>query len=162
MIEMPDFGRIFDVAACFFSSFCYLLEDSQVIHFLNDVYTKISKKGFLYFEFWNTLALKPGLSHTFDTSEGDLRLIRTNSSSVDYQTNIVTMPMHHLIIKGGQIVDEFTETHKLRTYTASHLVSIINRTKWKVYEIFCKNYTLAKNERSLLPDELRYYAILTK
>lgn len=159
MANELDIDEKFDAGAAFFSSFCYLLEDEEVISFLNYMREIIEESGFLYFEFWNILALKPGMMSYYEVEMEDLRLLRLNTSSLDLETGVAFMPMKHIISRNDKIIDEFVEDHYLRCYTIPQLKTLINQTKWKVQEIYAydENFSRTKPGR----DDFRYYAVLT-
>lgn len=152
----------FDAAASFFSSFCYLLSDQDVLTFLNNAYSMINPGGFLMFEFWNSFAIKPDSQHFLIIDEEEETIYRFNKTFFDMQTGIATMPMSHLIIKDDKVVSEFTETHNLRTYTIPLLKSLINQTKWQLYDIYSNYYNLPEKEKQPKLSDFRLYAVLKK
>jgi SAM-dependent methyltransferase len=152
----------FDAAGAFFSGFCYLLTDEQVKKFLINMDKLISSGGILYFEFWNSSAIRPNLKSHLTREKGNLKLIRYNTIEFDIETGIATMPMHHLVTKNKEVVAEFTEVHKLRTYTIPHLKALIKQTPWKIKEIYSGYYLNGEEKRKPKNTEFRFYAVLTR
>ncbi|MHA1989462.1 MAG: class I SAM-dependent DNA methyltransferase [Candidatus Hodarchaeales archaeon] len=162
--DMSEFfiDEKFDAAGAFFSGFCYLLTDEQVIRFLINMEKLINSRGILFFEFWNSHAIKPNLKSHLIREEGDLKLLRYNTIEFDVETGIATMPMHHLVTKNKEVIADFTEVHKLRTYTIPHLKALIKQTPWKIKEIYSGYYLDGKEKRKPKNSEFRFYALLTK
>ncbi|MCY3414430.1 MAG: class I SAM-dependent methyltransferase [Candidatus Heimdallarchaeota archaeon] len=158
--DMSEFVRenAFDAAAAFFSGFCYLRQDQEVIQFLNNMRKSIKAGGFLYFEFWNILALHHNSKHFDEIKDGDNKLLRYHITTLDLTTGLAYMPMKHVIFEGNTVVEEFTEEHYLRCYTIPQLRSLIDQTEWKIKEI----YALGEGSVHVKPtkDELRYFAVL--
>lgn len=162
--NMVDFKiqEQFDAAGSFFSPFCYLLTDNEVISFLENAYSMVKPGGVLFFEFWNCHAVKPDLQSYLIAEEGDLTVYRFNKSFYDIKTGIITMPMSHIVIKDKTVISEFTETHKLRTYTIPHLRTLVEQTNWRLTDIYAKYYNLPDNEKEPTINDFRLYAILKK
>jgi SAM-dependent methyltransferase len=162
--DMSEFAieEKFDAAGAFFSGFCYLLTDEQVKRFLMNMEKLINPGGILYFEFWNSNAIKPDIKSHLTREEGDLKLLRYNTIEFDIETGIATMPMHHLVTKNKEVIADFTEVHKLRTYTIPHLKALIKQTSWKVKEIYSGYYLNGEEKRKPKNSEFRFYAVLTK
>ena len=162
--NMVDFkiSEQFDAAGSFFSPFCYLLTDKEVLAFLENAYTMVKSGGILFFEFWNSYAVKPDLQSFLVAKEGGLTVYRFNNSFFDIKTGIITMPMSHIVIKDREVISEFTETHKLRTYTIAHLTTLIAQSKWKIVDVYAKYYNLPQTEKEPKLDDFRLYAVLRK
>ena len=161
---MVDFitSEQFDAAGSFFSPFCYLLTNQEVISFLENAYSMIRPVGILYFEFWNSYAVKPDLQSYLVAKDKDITINRFNRSYFDMKTGILKNPMNHLIIKDKQVISEFTETHKLRTYTIPQLTTLIAQTRWNLVDIYSNYYNLPPNEKEPKIENFRLYVVLKK
>jgi ubiquinone/menaquinone biosynthesis C-methylase UbiE len=159
MSALPELPDTYSLGTSFFGSFCYLQTDSEVLSFLNRSYDLIMEGGILFFEFWNSMALKPGSRHFHEGQKGDVRVLRFSESKFYTETGIVEIPMRHLVYEKSNVIDEFTEVHKLKTYTIPYLKQLINQTNWKIQGIYS-----IKDEKLVDPtyDDLRYHAVLIK
>ncbi|MFX0207740.1 MAG: class I SAM-dependent DNA methyltransferase [Candidatus Hodarchaeota archaeon] len=151
----------FDAAAVFFGGFGYLLTDMEVIQFLNNLHRLVKPDGFLFFEFWHTLGIKPNTSHYNIAKEEKTQIIRVNTTQFDIMTGIATMPMKHFVFHDKILTDEFTETHQIRTYTIPQLKSLVQQSPWKSSHII-GNYSEYKEERKPKWDDFRLFAILIR
>ena len=159
MSVYQDFGETFEVGAAFFGGFCYLLDDEKVISFLKNCEKWIDENGFLFLEFWNTVGIRDGSKHFFETEEDGIKLLRYNENTIDVKTGIASMLMYHKIIDNGKLVADFCEDHRLKTYTIPYFASLVKHTNWKIHRI-CS----LKDGEIVAPilNDLRYYAILTR
>lgn len=159
MGNLPDIGKEYEVGASFFGSFCYLLEEKQIISFLNRSWNMIKKGGFLFLEIWNSLGVQDKSKHFFEFEDGDMKLLRFNHTLMDPKTAIAEMPMRYIIIKNSVVLADFTELHHLKTYTIPYFKSIVSLSKWKLHDIYSW-----KDPDRVEPqlNDLRYYVILKK
>lgn len=155
-----ELDKQFDAAAIFFGGFGYLLIDEEIIQFFNNVHRLVKPDGFLFFEFWHTLGVRPNSSHYTIAQEKNLKIIRVNTTEFDIKTGIATMPMQHFVSREKQLVEEFTETHQLRTYTIPHLKSLIRQSPWMLTHLYSGNFSDDRETRTPKWDDFRLFAVL--
>jgi SAM-dependent methyltransferase len=120
----------FDAAVVMFGGFGYLIENEDVDRFLNSVGKSIPN-GLLVFEFWQNSAIFPAgasaLGHRdWDREEDEqnhLLVIRLNTSKYDAQTNLLSVNFDFYVVDANSklLVDNFSETHVVRTYSISEV-----------------------------------------
>ncbi|MFX0066015.1 MAG: class I SAM-dependent methyltransferase [Candidatus Hermodarchaeota archaeon] len=155
-----ELDQQFDAAAIFFGGFGYLLADEEIIQFFNNVHRLVKPDGFLFFEFWHTLGVKPNSSHYTIGQEKNLKIIRVSTSEFDITTGIVTIPMQHFVVRDKQLVEEFIEAHRLRTYTIPHLKSLIHQSPWNITHLYSGNFSDDTEKRTPKWDDFRLFAVL--
>ncbi len=134
----------YDVAVVLFGGFGYLLEQSEVGEFLTSVRKQLNTGGLLIFEFWQNSAILPAATRpsgqkTWDKVEDSKRsIIRLNMSKYDAHTNIltVTFDFYVLDIKTKKLVDSFSETHLVKTYTVSHVQELLERSNFRALAFY--------------------------
>ncbi|MHA2364654.1 MAG: class I SAM-dependent methyltransferase [Candidatus Hodarchaeales archaeon] len=158
MLELQLSSR-FDVGTIFFGGFGYLLTDKKVIQLLNITRNLISPGGFFFFEFFHTLGVKPDTDHNLIVENGKTKIIRFNLSKFNIGTGIITFPMKHYIIKESMLIDEFTETHQIRTYTIPLLTSLVNQSSWDSIDVY-RSIDANIADRKPQWEDFRLYAVL--
>lgn len=116
--DMLDFAmdRQYDVILCLFNSIAYLKTQANLNQAISNMAHHLKPGGLIIIEPW----LKPEdfivRNATFDTAhtKGDLAAARMAITSVN--DNVTTLRLHHMV-RTGQTVEHFVETHELATYT---------------------------------------------
>jgi len=129
----------FDVATVLFGGFGYLHQDADVDRFLAGTFKQMNRNGLLAFEFWQNSAIRPAATRpngerSWENLEDHGRtIIRLNSSKYDAQTNLhnTTFELYVLDRKRNRLLDNFSETHVVKTYTISQIRDILTRNKFK-------------------------------
>jgi SAM-dependent methyltransferase len=143
----------YDVATVLFGGFGHLLGQDEVGLFLASLAKHLSPDGLLVFEFWQDSAILPSAtgplgSRSWDRAEDDDRLIvRLNMSKYDAQTNILDIKFDFYILntQDKRLVDSFSETHLVRTYSMSQIREILERNRFKPLAFYDGN--LGKSEK---------------
>jgi len=122
-----------DVATVLFGGFGYLEKEEDIGLFFGSVSNHLNRRGLLMFEFWqNSAVLPPATSKsgmkTWDQTEtGDRLIVQLNLSRYDPHSNILAVKFDFYIIdrKKKELVDEFSETHRVRTYSISQMRGLL-------------------------------------
>lgn len=125
----------YDAVTVLFGGFGYLTDYKDVEKFLQGARSHLNPGGLLVFEFWQNSAINPAATgpsgHTsVDRVEHNGKLIiRVHLSKYDPITNIHNVKFDHYILdtKGKKLLDTFSETHLLKTYTISHIRELLER-----------------------------------
>jgi ubiquinone/menaquinone biosynthesis C-methylase UbiE len=147
----------FDVATVLFGGFGYLLETRDVESFLASVKRHLSPGGLLIFEFWQNSAVHPAASRPsghqswLRIEDGNRLVIRLDTSKYNAQTNILNGEYDHYILdtNGRKLVDNFSETHHLKTYAISNIRELLERSKFKVLAFYDADLSGANNDEVL-------------
>jgi SAM-dependent methyltransferase len=131
-IQLPD---RYDAVTVLFGGFGYLHEYHDVEKFLQEARNHLNWGGLLIFEFWQNSAISPaaitpsGHTSVDRVQDGDRLIIRVHLSKYDAITNIHSVNFDHYIlnIKAKKLLDTFSETHLLKTYTISHIRELLER-----------------------------------
>jgi len=142
----------YDVATALFGGFGYLLGEEEVGLFLASVAKHINNGGLLVFEFWQNSAVLPGATglsgqKSWDRADdGDRLIIRLNLSKYDSQSNILDVKFDFYVMdtKSRMLLDSFSETHLVRTYSISQMRDLLERNKFKPLAFYDGN--LGKTE----------------
>jgi ubiquinone/menaquinone biosynthesis C-methylase UbiE len=132
-IRLPDRH---DAVTVLFGGFGYLHDYQDVEKFLRGARSHLNRGGLLVFEFWqnsgiNAAATSPSGHTSVDRIEdGDKLIIRVHLSKYDPMTNIHNINFDHYILdmKGKKLLDTFSETHLLKTYTISQIRELLKRS----------------------------------
>jgi len=125
----------FDIATVLFGGFGYLEKEVEVGQFFGSVSRRLVRGGLLLFEFWQNSAIAPsatGVSgmKSWDRAETKGRsIVRLNLSKYDPHTNILDVKFDLYILdrKRGVLIDEFSETHRVKTYSISQMSELLGR-----------------------------------
>jgi len=134
----------YDVAVVLFGGFGYLLEQGEVSGFFASVAKQLNTDGLLIFEFWQNSAILPGATRpsgqkTWDRVEdGNGSIIRLNTSKYDAHTNILTVTFDFYVLdtRTKRLVDSFSETHLVKTYSVSHIQELLERSNFKALAFY--------------------------
>lgn len=153
-----DLQERFDVATVLFGGFGYLLEPGDVEKFLRSVKKQLGSGSLLIFEFWQNSAILPASTRstgqtTWDRVEdGNRLIIRLHTSKYNTQTNILNVGFDFYIldVKEKKLVDSFSETHLLKTYTISHVRELLERNRFDALAFY--DGDLGKTRQNELTD----------
>jgi len=123
----------YDAATVLFGGFGYLEKEEDVGLFFGSVSNHLNRRGLLMFEFWQNSAVLPAATgksgmKSWDLSEtGDRLIVRLNLSRYDPHSNVLDVKFDFYIMdrKKKELVDEFSETHRVRTYSISHMRALL-------------------------------------
>lgn len=129
-IELP---RKYDALTVLFGGFGYLLERQDVDAFLSGARRYLNRGGLLVYEFWQNSAVSPAATRpsghlSLDRIEdGDRLILRPIVGKYDAMTNVqtFTIDLYVLDIKRRLLVDDWRETHSVKTYTISQMREIL-------------------------------------
>jgi len=125
----------FDAATVLFGGFGYLMGDSDVGLFFSSVGKHLNGGGLLLFEFWQNSAIAPsaavgsGMKSWDRTETVDRSIVRLNLSKYDPHSNILDVKFDFYILnrRKSELSDEFSETHKVKTYSISQIRELLAR-----------------------------------
>ena len=129
----------FDIAAVLFGGFGYLLEVEDVKKFFSKVRATLRPNATLIFEFWHNAAILPaastpsGLKNYDKVKSGNRFILRLHLSKYDAQTNKLNILFDHYVIdtKWKKLLDSFSETHVVKTYTISEMKHMLEANNFK-------------------------------
>jgi len=134
----------FDVATVLFGGFGYLEKEEDVGQFFVSVGKRLNRHGLLMFEFWQNSAVLPASTgksgmKSWDRAEtDDLKIVRLNLSRYDPHTNVLDVKFDFYITdrKHRKLVDEFSETHKVKTYSISQMRGLLQQNGLKALAFY--------------------------
>jgi SAM-dependent methyltransferase len=143
----------YDIATALFGGFGYMLVEAEVGLFLAGIAKHLTPGGLLVFEFWQNSAIFPAAAspsgqRSWDRAEDDDQLIvRLHFSKYDSQTNILDVRFDFYVLdtKNKMLVDNFSETHLVRTYSISQMRELLERNNFKPLAFYDGN--LGKTEK---------------
>lgn len=129
----------FDIATVLFGGFGYLLERRDLGRFFSGVRNVLRPNGLLLFEFWHNAAILPEATtpsgrKMYDVSvSGSRKIIRLHTSRYDPQSSIDTIlfDMYVVDTKKNRLLDSFSETHSVRTYSIPQMKDLLVENKFK-------------------------------
>jgi len=121
-----DLGRTFDAAVCMFGAFGYLTQKSDAVRCLKAVHRHLRVGGLFVYEFWHTPAVSPRDDWFYKVGPR-YGLVRLGHGRFDVRTRVLSVEYHFFAFSGRRVLDRFSETHALRTYTVSEMRGILSR-----------------------------------
>jgi len=126
-----DLHRQFDAAICMFGGFGYLPSDRAFITHLGSVRRSLAPGGVYVFEFWHRpAALDRHASWVY--RQRPYEIIRLDFSRVDRKRSRIAMEFRFFVLKGGRVVDRFTELHSARLFTMREMRALLPRTGFRL------------------------------
>lgn len=127
--DMADFdlGRTFDAAICMFGAFGYLREEDRVLSCFASLGKHLRRRGMLVYEFWSATGVRPSPHRGWLLTEGRTTIARLDESRYAAETNELSMTFRTFVIRGDRLVDDFVETHVVKTYLVSEMRRLLNR-----------------------------------
>ncbi len=123
-----DLGATFDAAICMFGGFGYLIRDRDVLSCFRSVLRHLRPRGLFVFEFWQSSGTMPSPHKSWLQLRGpEYELIRLDESRFDPRTRLLPGEFRFFVIRGGRVVDRFTEAHPMRTYTVAEMRRLLAR-----------------------------------
>ena len=143
----------YDVTTVLFGGFGYLLGEEDVGLFLAGTGRHLNPGGLVVFEFWQDSAILPaatgpsGMKSWDRAEDSDSLIVRLHLSKYDSQTNILNIKFDFYVLdlKGGRLLDSFSETHLVRTYSISHMRELLERNGFKPLAFY--DGSLGKGEK---------------
>jgi ubiquinone/menaquinone biosynthesis C-methylase UbiE len=134
----------YDAATVLFGGFGYLLKYEDIRKFLASTRRSLNKDGLLIFEFWHTSGLRPESSskngyNTFVKARyGDNLIIRLDTNKYDPITDVCHITFDTFILnpKTKRLIDSFSETHLLKTYSISEMRNLLEEGDFNVLGFF--------------------------
>ncbi len=136
--DMRDFdmGETFDAAVSFFGSIGYNESDRDIENSLGRIKKHLVSGGLFIFEFWNTRGVTGRKSSWHKAEKDGITVIRLDEGKFETDTNVLALTFHGYVISGKELVDEFVEEHRLRTFTPREISSILERCSFEVMGTF--------------------------
>lgn len=128
--ELPP-GK-FDGAVSMFGAWCYARTDEEASRLLSMLSMRLPKGGLFVFEFWSPLGWAP--SNRWD--EADLpdgtRVVRLIRPNLELKEDVYEVEFEHLVLKEGEVVEDFSEVHGLRLRTPYQTQALLQRNGFDV------------------------------
>lgn len=117
------FDEAFDAAICMFAVLNYVTDTKELIQSLSNIRKHLKKGGLFLFDFWyGPAVLKINPSARIKIIESNnTKVIRTVTPEIDTFSNIVKTHYYLIALNGEKVLDELTETHKLRYFFPDEL-----------------------------------------
>lgn len=154
-----DVGETFDAAICMFGGFGHLLRSRDVLSCLRSLRKHLRSGGLFVCEFWLVEGVKPTPYETWlHRRSRDLELVRLSESRFDRATRRLTIELHHLVLQDRRLVDRFSETSTIRTYTVDEMRALLRRGRFELLGAFAATPE-AKGFRPVRTDTFRAMAV---
>ena len=122
----------FDCAFCIFNSFGYLTEKTDINQFFSSLHNSLKPDSLFIMEFWNVSAIKYSSYKNWTKREKDnLILYRIEDTKFEIETNVLASEKEFIIINENKLVDNFTETHRLRCFTLCEMQEILENNNFQ-------------------------------
>ena len=152
-----DLGRTFDCAVCMFGAFGYLTRKSDAGRCLKAVHRHLREGGLFVFEFWHTPAVSPR-DDWFHQVGPEYELIRLGRGTFDVRSHVLSLEFRFFAFSGGKVLDRFSETHALRTYTVGEMRQMLLRGGFQLIAAYAAT-PQKKTFRPVRPDTFRVMAV---
>lgn len=140
----------FDCAICMFGGFGYLLTHADLVKLFSSLTDRLHEHGLFIFEFWNVGGLKPSPYRDWlKREEKNITLYRMTESNFSPETNVLTIDMHFVVVRNGELVDIFEEKHPIRCYTIAEMRQNLENSKFNFVSAY--NWDTPKKEFKELP-----------
>lgn len=123
MRELEVEGR-FDALISMFGAFSHLPREEAGIA-LGRFRERLEPGGLLVFEWWNELGARDGHQDWLDRAGQGIRLIRLGQSSVDAEAHTMEISFKHLVLRGDQLEEAFTEEGTLTLYQVEEMQDLL-------------------------------------
>jgi SAM-dependent methyltransferase len=128
--KLPD--GMFDAAISMFGAWCYLRRDEDASKTLSMLAARIKQGGLFVFEFWSPLGWNPqNRWEEADLSDGT-RVLRLSRPVLELKDDVYEFEMEHVVIKDGQLLEDFSEVHGLRLRTPFQTRTLLQRNGFEV------------------------------
>lgn len=125
----------FDLATSFFGGFGYLTEEEEIVKLFTNIREK--KVQLFVFEFWHTAQVKEDHQTWMKVKlEEEKELIRLSQSTFDSEKSILRIDFEFIISSDEKIVDRFTETHNIRTYTFESITELVSKAGCEIVGLY--------------------------
>lgn len=152
-----DLGRSFDAAVCMFGAFGYLTRATDVLRCLGSLRRHLGPGSVFVFEFWHTPAVRP--SPDWIHKKGpEYELIRLAKGRFDARRHFLSIDFLFLVFKGARILNRFSETHTIRTYTVPEMRRLLARGGFDLLAAY-GGTNLKKSFRPPSPSTFRVMAV---
>lgn len=115
-IQTLRLGETFDAVICMFAVLSYQTSNDALLSTLRTARQHLKPGSLFLCDFWYgpaVLKLQPA-DRVKEVMDGDDRIVRLASPSIDLQTHIVTVSYQVLRLRGNVLVEETRETHQMR------------------------------------------------
>ena len=130
-------GRSFDACLLMFAVLGYQTTNQDVARTLDNAQRHLKPGGVFVFDVWNgTAVLSEGPSERMRVLfDGDRRLIRFSSGTVDPGRHLCHVRIHQLALAGTQIVSEAEETHAMRYFFPLEIELFLDHAGFDIIEM---------------------------
>lgn len=157
--ELPP-GK-FDGAISMFGAWCYARTDEESSKLLSMLWTRLPKGGLFVFEFWSPLGWQPRKNWDEADLDDGTRVVRLHNPSLELKDDVYEAEFEHLVIKDGELVENFSESHGLRLRTPYQTKALLARNGFEVAAL-TKGSLQAKSFDEPGPNEFRVMCIARK
>ena len=152
-----DLEGKFDVAICMFGGFGYLERDEDLKRFFQSLRKNLRPEGLFLFEFWNVGGLKDSPYKTWGKAPiNDVMFYVLSESKYDFDQSVLNISMEYLIHREGDMVNVFTEEHRVRIYSLSEIRHLLSTNRVEMLEVY-----EGRHMESLVPPSKDTFRIFT-
>jgi SAM-dependent methyltransferase len=136
-LQTVRLNQSFDACLLMFAVLGYQTTNHDVIESLRNVQRHLEPGGVFVFDVWNGLAvLKEAPSERMRVvSDGDRRLIRFSSGTLDVRRHLCHVHAHQMLVAGERIVAEAEETHAMRYFFPLELELFLDHSGFDVVDM---------------------------
>jgi 2-polyprenyl-3-methyl-5-hydroxy-6-metoxy-1,4-benzoquinol methylase len=133
-----DLKKKFDACISMFAVLNYITETNDILKAMGNVRRHLKPSSIFTFDFWNGLAvlrILPSVRVKVVEKDGK-RVIRTVHPEMDALHHICKSHYHVLVTKGGNILNEFKETHTVRYFFPQEIAHYLDDAGFELLR-FC-------------------------
>ncbi|HEX2021540.1 MAG TPA: class I SAM-dependent methyltransferase [Candidatus Thermoplasmatota archaeon] len=150
--DLPK-GR-FDGAISMFGAWCYARTDEEASRLLSVLHARLPKGGLFAFEFWSPLGWAPVQSWAEADLPDGRRLVRLTRPSMELREDVYEFETEHIVMRDGELVENFSEGHGLRLRTPYQTQALLARNGFEV-AAFTRGAREGKSFEKPAPNEFR-------
>lgn len=127
-------GKHYDAVIAMFSAINYLTSYEDFAQSLKNIRSLLKETGIFSFDFWNGNAVLKNYSPERQrrAEDGDHVVVRTSTTTLDRIAQIATIRFDFMLLKSGNTVGEFSETHRIRYFFPQEMVDLLQANGFDV------------------------------
>ena len=153
----------FDACISMFGGMCYLTNKTSLVKTLKNIANHLKPGGLFIFDFWNGNAVLHQKPSTVvkTISLKNKRIIRIATPNVDLKKHTCDIDYHCLVLNKKNILDEFSEIHKIKYFFLEELKNILDKNGFSTIKIVSNSdYNL--NPKNKIFSKSWYLTIIAK
>ncbi len=158
-IDLPD---QYDAVMCLFGGFGHVTELDDVKKTLTGVSSVLLPGRPFIVDYWAIGGTRPGHTGWFRKKYEDLEVIRLDKSSFNRETNLISMGLDFVVLRGKEVLDDFAVKMSARVYEAGQLDDLLKEAGFEVNVSYNRDRLIEEGASvsSLSPPEKTSFRIL--